>query len=1067
MHIIQQGIFYPNQSELEAGYGIQIARGAYLLGERLASSFWGATTLQHGEERFFVSEASLHNYIWGVVKEDEAVWKMVKTFFRNRAELETPLGTEDQQVQTFLRHLLSEKSAEERYELISSLGLVTDEVLKHIEKPDAVDLSTADSNIQALHKSWADLTPNHRRCLSTWYELNYPTGPKLSPFQKYALWLSSSSQAEAMEYEQISDRFHVEVKLLHVYLRSLKGHLQGYGAAEQFRFDLYYARKQPEPITGTLLQRLDRFRRDHRDMNLSNLKAAFDHEVIVQCRDQGEELWSLAAKLEFKNREAATLGIKDPTVTYSGSLASKARDYFTRLGILDYRRQEMGLGLSDAEIIRGWLLQIGKDALDQLKADACQQVISAPNRSWADMTSEQEAIDTDKKLLEILLQRFVQNHGISEQELKLSNVMARIPLALNGDLGVAILEQAEEDDLSSREYIQQWMASHDDITDPRAITAALITEEAIADRLEAMALRRQVQELKDRTKALGKLADTASAMFEASMATPREYQKSILTQISRLLDHIERVGGDENADAVAGIRESLEQFEIYERNRFQKVFRNQLHHACPLPNKRSTYLLLTVHELKPRHVGIMKYLLRKLGINADDAKALDLKALTYIQRSLWKSFSPDLFTTYKLPDPVMPTGISMQQRECILRSLSVASHTLQSIWHMANSYDRKCEDLVLSGMQIAEAEGIRMPSDLAAELIHDMGNLSLPDDHPEAAVLGKALANLSLLKTAADRLLPLPTVETALMHSGYRRKYQLAKGGFGEVVVYEKDGKDYAVKILNQQMDDPEQVMTWEKMFAHRRGEVLRAKSPYLVVPERFIPARTVDGQVETAIMAMVMPLVKGVELFTVAENAANEGKRPLNGEALRKALRQILQALAALHKEQIAHKDVKLENVIIDTDSFDCVLLDLGLAEKVDQGSTRFSGSPMYCAPEIGTQRIHGVEVDMWSMGIMAFVMANGYFPLDIDPCDYKALVSIHEMIVRRPRKWLLDLRKMLSKSGIVPRSPLGTLVQGMLDPDPTKRITVEEALKHPYFNAEQAQVLPALSSRAASSTD
>ncbi len=117
------------------------------------------------------------------------------------------------------------------------------------------------------------------------------------------------------------------------------------------------------------------------------------------------------------------------------------------------------------------------------------------------------------------------------------------------------------------------------------------------------------------------------------------------------------------------------------------------------------------------------------------------------------------------------------------------------------------------------------------------------------------------------------------------------------------------------------------------------------------------------------------VNFFDLIEQSGGSG---FGEDAGRFFLNQMLDALEYLHSEaSVVHRDLKLENILIDS-KMTFKLIDLGLSASGDLSAvTGAVGSPSYVAPEVLTDKVYdGRRVDLFSMGVLVFIMVQGKFP-------------------------------------------------------------------------------------------
>ncbi|XP_046441053.1 nascent polypeptide-associated complex subunit alpha, muscle-specific form-like isoform X6 [Daphnia pulex] len=181
--------------------------------------------------------------------------------------------------------------------------------------------------------------------------------------------------------------------------------------------------------------------------------------------------------------------------------------------------------------------------------------------------------------------------------------------------------------------------------------------------------------------------------------------------------------------------------------------------------------------------------------------------------------------------------------------------------------------------------------------------------------------------------------------------------------------------------------------------------------------------------MVLVMEYAAGGELYDYLSQ-----RKVLNEAEARRVFRQVASAVYYCHKHNICHRDLKLENILLD-ESKTAKIADFGLSNVFDDRRllTTFCGSPLYASPEIvrGTP-YHGPEVDCWSLGVLLYTLVYGAMPFD--GSNFKRLV-----------------KQISSGEYYEPPDKPSTaspLVRHMLLVDPAKRANVEDICSHWWVN-------------------
>lgn len=132
----------------------------------------------------------------------------------------------------------------------------------------------------------------------------------------------------------------------------------------------------------------------------------------------------------------------------------------------------------------------------------------------------------------------------------------------------------------------------------------------------------------------------------------------------------------------------------------------------------------------------------------------------------------------------------------------------------------------------------------------------------------------------------------------------------------------------------------------------------------------------------MLLEFVQGGELFSVLHTAHSDGVKDPQAKFYGAV---VILSLEHLHQRDIAYRDMKPENCLIDAQGYPR-LVDFGFAKVIKGKSFTLCGTPEYLAPEIVLGRGHNKAVDYWAFGILLHEMSAGYSPFS-DPqgmcCD------------------------------------------------------------------------------------
>lgn len=179
-----------------------------------------------------------------------------------------------------------------------------------------------------------------------------------------------------------------------------------------------------------------------------------------------------------------------------------------------------------------------------------------------------------------------------------------------------------------------------------------------------------------------------------------------------------------------------------------------------------------------------------------------------------------------------------------------------------------------------------------------------------------------------------------------------------------------------------------------------------------------------------VLEYVKGEELF----NKITKGR--LKEEVARKCFQQLISAVYFCHSRGVYHRDLKPENLLLDENG-DLKVSDFGLSalseSKRQDGLLHTAcGTPAYVAPEVITRKGYdGARSDIWSCGVILFVLMAGYLPFH-DPNLMEMYRKIGNAEFKCPSWFPSDVRRLITR---------------ILDPNPQTRVSIEKIKENSWF--------------------
>jgi len=277
----------------------------------------------------------------------------------------------------------------------------------------------------------------------------------------------------------------------------------------------------------------------------------------------------------------------------------------------------------------------------------------------------------------------------------------------------------------------------------------------------------------------------------------------------------------------------------------------------------------------------------------------------------------------------------------------------------------------------------------------------------------------------------------------YELREQLGSGTYSVVRlgINRVTKEEVAIKIMNKTDDEEE--------LSALRGEIEIMRK---IMDAQHVVRLQDVYETEDKTM-LVLDLVVGGELF---EKIVARGSYSEKDAAY--ALRQMMTALSQIHSKRIVHRDLKPENILCTSKALnvaeDIKIADFGESIELEIGkyTNELRGSPCYIAPEVWLQQDYDMASDMWSMGVIAFILLGGYLPFEEpEPAEDEEPdeLRISEVIVRGEYTFHEDAWADTSKFA-------KDFVIQLLNVNPKQRMTSAASLAHPFLaQADEASTV------------
>ncbi|XP_034230575.1 LOW QUALITY PROTEIN: calcium/calmodulin-dependent protein kinase type 1-like [Thrips palmi] len=281
----------------------------------------------------------------------------------------------------------------------------------------------------------------------------------------------------------------------------------------------------------------------------------------------------------------------------------------------------------------------------------------------------------------------------------------------------------------------------------------------------------------------------------------------------------------------------------------------------------------------------------------------------------------------------------------------------------------------------------------------------------------------------------------------YNLKELLGTGAFSEVRLAEsreRPGELFAVKIIDKKalkgkedsLENEIKVLRRFSESAKRRNDPEGAENgPRLTHPNIVQLLETFEDKHK---VYLIMELVTGGELFDRIVQKGSYTEKDASD-----LIRQVLEAVDYMHEQGVVHRDLKPENLLYYSPDEDSKIMisDFGLSKMEDSGIMATAcGTPGYVAPEVLAQKPYGKAVDVWSIGVISYILLCGYPPF-YDEND----ANLFAQILKGDFEFDSPYWDEISDSA-------KDFIRQLMCVEVEKRYTCRQALQHPWISGNAA---------------
>ncbi|KAM3140652.1 hypothetical protein pb186bvf_007250 [Paramecium bursaria] len=259
----------------------------------------------------------------------------------------------------------------------------------------------------------------------------------------------------------------------------------------------------------------------------------------------------------------------------------------------------------------------------------------------------------------------------------------------------------------------------------------------------------------------------------------------------------------------------------------------------------------------------------------------------------------------------------------------------------------------------------------------------------------------------------------------YEIRKLVGQGSFGKVyqAIHIKSSKKYAIKQLDKEL------LYKSKSELQLEIDILRRLNheTCIHIYEQFLDDKYIY---------LVLDYINGGELFDYLDQQV----QLVDESSVRDIMRTLFEALEYIHSKGIVHRDLKPENILIRNKAcLDLVISDFGLADICIGQLNQRCGTLGFVAPEILNGKPYDFKVDVFSLGVILYVILVGEYPFEDENSDLLLMKNSHANInYHKPQL------QLISDDGL-------DFLQKCLSYDPKNRLSAKDAIKHPWLSKRQ----------------